>query len=194
VDPHRAGQESRYHPGEANLRMADVVVIVKEDTAPPGTIDTVRAAVTTLNPRARIIDTRLPVRLEAPQELRGRAVLAVEDGPTVTHGGMRAGAAEILATRLGASLIDPRRYARGAIRTVLDAYPGLGPVLPAMGYNDTQLADLQATINAVPCDLVLLGTPIDLRRRLTLRHPVARVQYGLEEVEAGSIESVLAGL
>jgi predicted GTPase len=102
--------------------------------------------------------------------------------------------AEILATRLGASLADPRRYARGTIKAVFDAYPGLGPVLPAMGYNAVQLADLQATINAVPCDLVLLGTPIDLRRSLTLRHPVARVQYRLEEVEAGSFESILAGL
>jgi predicted GTPase len=194
VDPHRAGHESRYHPGEANLRMADVAVIVKEDTAPPGTIETVRAAIRALNPRARVIDTRLPVRLEAPQELRGRRVLAVEDGPTVTHGGMRAGAAEILATQHGAVLIDPRPYASGSLKTVFDLYPGLGPVLPAMGYNDAQLADLQATINAVPCDLVLLGTPIDLRRRLSLRHPVARVEYGLEEVEAGSLQGVLAGL
>jgi predicted GTPase len=174
--------------------MADVAVIVKEDTAPPVAVDAVRTAVRRLNPRARIVDTRLPIQLEQPQEVHGRSVLAVEDGPTVTHGGMRAGAAEIVATRLGATLIDPRPYASGTLKAVFDAYPDLGPVLPAIGYNAEQLADLQTTINAVPCDLVLLGTPIDLRRSLTLRHPVARVQYSLEEVEAGSLEDVLAGL
>jgi predicted GTPase len=177
VDPHRAGHESRFHPGEANLRMADVVVVVKEDTADPDRIQAVKEAVHAINPRARVIDTRLPCRVEAPEWLRGRRVLAVDDGPTLTHGGLPAGAAELTARRCGAILVDPRPYASGSIRSVFRDYPTLGPVLPAIGYSAQQVADLRATIDAVPCDVVVLGTPIDLGRLLPMRHPVVRVPY-----------------
>ena len=194
VDPHRAGHESRYHPGEANLRLADVAVIVKEDTAGPAQIEAVRAAISALNPRARIMDTRLPISVEEPDKVRGRRVLAVEDGPTLTHGGMPTGAAELAAKSLGATLVDPRPHARGSILKVFEAYPALGPVLPAMGYSTEQIGELEATINAVPCDLVLLGTPIDLSRSLTLRHPVARVRYRIEEVGHPNFDEILRGL
>jgi predicted GTPase len=182
VDPHRAGHESRYHAGEANLRMADVAVIVKEDTAVVADVGAVRAGIRALNPRARILDTRLPIRIAAGPELRGRRVLAVDDGPTLTHGGMRAGAAELAARRAGAVLVDPRPYARGSVGAVFAEYPTLGPVLPAVGYGP-----------AAPCDLVLLGTPVDLRRAFTVRPPVRRVHYEVEEVEGGALEEVLAG-
>jgi predicted GTPase len=194
VDPHRAGHESRYHPGEANLRMADVAVIVKEDSAPPEGIAAVRAAIGRLNPRARIVDTRLPVTVDRPDLVRGRRVLAVEDGPTMTHGGMPAGAAELAGRRLGATLVDPRPHARGSLRAVFAEYPALGPVLPAMGYGAAQMADLAATIDAVPCDAVLLGTPVDLRRSLEVRHPLARALYRVEEVEPGALAAVVEGL
>jgi predicted GTPase len=189
VDPHRAGHESRYHPGEANLRRADVAVIVKEDSATPDQV-----AVAALNPRARIVDTRLPITVEEPVRLHGARVLAVEDGPTVTHGGMPAGAAELAARRAGATLVDPRPWAAASLRDVFREHPHLGPVLPAMGYGPAQIADLAATIDAVPCDLVLLGTPVDLRRALAVRRPVLRARYGVEEVGAPTLGEVLAGL
>jgi predicted GTPase len=194
VDPHRPGHESRYHPGEANLRMADVAVIVKEDSAPRDQIETVRATIRELNSRARILDTRLPISVENPEAVRGRRVLAVEDGPTLTHGGMRLGAAALVTERTGGTLVDPRPYARGSLRAVFETYPTLGPVLPAMGYSPTQLADLEATINAVPCDLVLLGTPADLRRGLSIRHPVQRAHYRVEEAGALTFAELLADL
>jgi len=194
VDPHRPGHESRYHPGEANLRLADVAVIVKEDSAPPDQIETVRASIRSLNPRARILDTRLPVSVENPEAVHGRRVLAVEDGPTLTHGGMRLGAAALLTERTGGTLVDPRPYARGSLRAVFEAYPALGPVLPAMGYSPSQLADLEATINAVPCDVVVVGTPADLRRGLRIRHPVERAHYRVEEAGALSFAELLADL
>jgi predicted GTPase len=192
VDPHRPGHESRYHPGEANLRLADVAVIVKEDSAPAGQIETVRAAIRALNPGARILDTRLPVSVENPEAVRGRRVLAVEDGPTLTHGGMPLGAAALVTERIGGTLVDPRPYARGSLRDVFEAHPALGPVLPAMGYSPAQLADLEATIDAVPCDLVLLGTPADLRRGLHIRHAVQRAQYRVEEACGPSFAELLA--
>jgi len=192
VDPHRAGHESRYHPGEANLRMADAAVIVKEDTASAEGIARVRAAIRELNSRARIVDTRLPITVDEPALVRGRRVLAVEDGPTLTHGGMPTGAAALAAQALGATLVDPRPYARGSLRQVFEEFPGLGPVLPAMGYGAAQMADLRATIDAVPCDAVLLGTPIDLRRSLRVRHPVARAHYRLEEVSPPVLAELLS--
>jgi predicted GTPase len=194
VDPHRAGHESRFHPGETNLRLADIVVIVKEDTADPAQVDAVKAAARALNPRARLVDTRLPIRVEDPERLRGCRVLAVDDGPTLTHGGLPAGAAELAAPRFGATLIDPRPYARGSIQRVFQEYPMLGPVLPAVGYDPQQMADLHTTIDAVPCDLVLLGTPIDLGRVLALRQPVVRVHYEIEEVGRPGLEEILGNL
>jgi predicted GTPase len=194
VDPHRAGHESRYHPGEANLRMADVALIVKEDTAPEANVEAVRIAIRRLNPHARIMHTRLPARLEEMLSIRGQRVLAVEDGPSVTHGGLPAGAAELVARREGAILVDPRPHAQGSLGRVYDEYPTLGRVLPAMGYGAHQLAELQETIDAIPCDLVVLGTPVDLRRSLRVRHPVARVRYELEEVTPGDLQAALASL
>jgi len=194
VDPHRPGHESRYHPGEANVRMADVVVISKEDTARAEAIATMRVSVTALNPRARIVDVRLPVRVDDPQALAGKRVLAVEDGPTLTHGGMTTGAAELAARLFGATLVDPRPYAVGSIREIFAKYPGLGQLLPAMGYGQSQMAELAATINASPCDLVLLGTPIDLRRALVVKHPVMRVRYDVEEAGGATFEEILQGL
>ena len=193
VDPHRAGHESRFHPGEANLRLADVVVVVKEDTADPDRIQAVKEAARAINPRARVIDTRLPCRVEAPERLRGRRVLAVDDGPTLTHGGLPAGAAELTARRCGAILVDPRPYASGSIRSVFRDYPTLGPVLPAVGYSAQQVTDLRATIDAVPCDVVVLGTPIDLGRLLAVRHPVVRVRYEVEELGGPVFDEILAG-
>jgi predicted GTPase len=194
LDPHRAGHETRFHPGETNLRRADILVIVKEDTADPARIEAVRATARALNPRARIIDTRLPCRVEAPEQLRGRRVLAIDDGPTLTHGGLPAGAAELVARRSGARLVDPRPYARGSIRQVFQDYPTLGPVLPAVGYSPAQMADLRATIDAVPCEIVLLGTPIDLGRTLALRHPVIRVRYEVEEIGPPGLDEALGDL
>jgi predicted GTPase len=182
VDPCRPGHESRFHPGETNLRLADIVVVTKEDTADPAQLESVKAAARALNPQARLMDTRFRIRVDPPERLGGRRVLAVEDGPTLTHGGLSAGAAELAARRAGATLVDPRPYARGTLREAFRDFPNLGPVLPALGYSMEQMADLRATIDAVPCDLVLLGTPIDLGRTLRLRHPVIRVRYDVEEV------------
>ena len=194
VDPLRPGHESRYHPGEANLRMAHVAVIVKEDSAAPEAVERVRAAIRGLNPAARIVDARMPIRIEDPEAVRGRRVLAVEDGPTLTHGGMSVGAAALAARALGATLVDPRPWARGSIREVFARHPALGPVLPAMGYDAAQRADLEATINAVPCETVLLGTPMDLRRGLALRHRVTRARYEMEEAGPLSLDEMLEGL
>ena len=170
------------------------MIVVKEDTADPGQVETVKVAARALNPRARLVDTRLPLRVEAPERLRGRRVLAVDDGPTLTHGGLPAGAAELAARRFGATLVDPRPYARGSIQQVFRDYPMVGPVLPAVGYSAQQMADLRATIDAVPCDLVLLGTPIDLGRTLALRHPVVRVRYEVEEVGHPTFDEILGDL
>jgi predicted GTPase len=197
VDPHRPGHESRYHPGEANLRRADVAVIVKEDTAPPSAIEAVRAAVAALNPRARVVDTRMPLTVEGGPALAGRRVLAVDDGPTLTHGGMGAGAAELAARQAGALLVDPRPHARGSLRDVYRAHPALGAVLPALGYGPAQLADLRATIEAVPCDLILVGTPIDLGRLLWPGGDaprVVRVRYEVEDAGRPGLADVLAEL
>lgn len=191
ADPHRAGHESRYHPGEANVRAAHVVVITKEDTAPAAQVEAVRAGVRALNPRARIIDARLPIVVDDEASVAGRRVLAVDDGPTLTHGGMPAGAAELAARRLGATLVDPRPYALGSIADVFRTHPTLGPVLPAMGYSAEQVAELEATINAVPCDVVLIGTPLDLRRTLRVSRPAIRARYDVAEVGTPSLEDVL---
>jgi predicted GTPase len=194
VDPHRADHESRFHPGETNLRLADVVVVMKEDSADPAQVDAVKAAARALNLRPRLVDTRLPIRVDDPEPLRGRRVLAVDDGPTLTHGGLPAGAAELAARRFGAILVDPRPYAKGSIQRVFQEYPMLGPVLPAVGYDPQQMADLRATIDAVPCDVVLLGTPIDLGRVLALRQPVVRVHYEIEEVGPPGFDEILGNL
>jgi predicted GTPase len=140
------------------------------------------------------VDTRLPITVDEPALVRGRRVLAVEDGPTLTHGGMPTGAAALAAQALGATLVDPRPYAQGSLRAVFAEYPSLGPVLPAMGYGAAQMTDLRATIDAVPCEAVLLGTPIDLRRSLRVRHPVTRARYRVEEAGAPVLAELLSAL
>lgn len=193
VDPHRPGHETLYYPGLANLLMAHVVVVAKQDTAEAHHIQQVKAAVQRANPRATVIDAASPLRVNTPHLLTGKRVLVVEDGPTLTHGGMVYGAGMLAAQRYGAAeLVDPRPYACGALAETLRAYPLLQRVLPAMGYGPQQVADLEATLNATPCDVVLFGTPIDLRRVMTLRHPSVRVRYDVEELGTPTLADVLS--
>lgn len=162
--------------------MADAVLLTKEDTAEPGHIQQVEAAVQRLNPRATLLHATSPLQIQQPELISGKRVLVVEDGPTLTHGGMLYGAATIAAERYGAAaLVDPRPYAQGSLAAMLQAYPALTRVLPALGYGSQQLRELQETINATPCDVVLFGTPVDLRRLLSLRHPAVRVRYEVRE-------------
>lgn len=192
VDPHRAGHELRYHPGETNLRMADVVVINKIDTATPAGIDTVRHNIQTLAPQALVVEAASPITVDDPVAIRGRRVLVVEDGPTLTHGEMAYGAGWVAARRFGAAeIVDPRPYAVGSILETYQKYPTTGTVLPAMGYGDTQMRELEQTINATPCDLVLIGTPIDLGKLLKLKHPAQRVRYDLQEIGRPTLTEVL---
>jgi len=184
LDPHRAGHELSFHPGEANVRRADIAVINKVDTAAKEAVRQVEDNVRKLNPRARIIHTASRVRVEGPERIRGRRVLVVEDGPTLTHGGMPYGAGVIAARDAGAAeLVDPRPYAKGSIRETFKEYPHIGNLLPAMGYSDQQIRELKETIESVPCDLVLVATPVDLKAVLELRKETVRVSYSIEETE-----------
>jgi predicted GTPase len=189
ADPLRAGDELHYHPGEAALRMADVVVINKIDSASVGQLTQVRADIAWLNPRATILEARSEVRVDTPIE--GARVAVVEDGPTLTHGGMTFGAGIVAAQRFGAEPVDPRPYAVGSIAQVLERYPDLGPLVPAMGYGADQTHDLQATLDAVPADLVLAATPIDLTRVLSVNKPVVRVRYDLVETDPAGFAAPL---
>jgi predicted GTPase len=189
ADPLRAGDELRYHPGEANLRRADVVVINKVDEAPAANVARVRANVTAVNPHARIVEARSVIRVEG--EIVGRKVAVVEDGPTLTHGGMRYGAGIVAARRGGAQPVDPRPYAVGTLAETLATYPDLEPLVPAMGYGPRQVADLAGTLNAMPVDLVLAATPVDLAHVLPLRHPVVRVRYDLDDGAVAALEDLL---
>ena len=192
ADPHRAGHELAYHPGEANLRMADVVVINKVDTADLDAISRVRDNVRSVNPKAIMIEAASPITVSDPAAIRGQAVLVVEDGPTLTHGEMAYGAGVVAARRFGAAeIIDPRPY---AVRTIADTYakyPRTGAVLPAMGYGDAQIADLEETINNTPCDLVIIATPIDLSRVMRINRPTQRVGYELQEIGSPTLNDVL---
>lgn len=181
VDPHRPGHELRYHPGEANLRMADVVVINKVDTAPPDGLETVRRNVARLAPGATVVEAASPITVSDPEAIRGRRVVVVEDGPTVTHGEMPYGAGYLAARSLGAEVVDPRPHAVGAIREAFARYPHLERVMPAMGYGEEQVRELEETIRRTPAEAVVIGTPVDLRRLLRLDRPAVRVTYELEE-------------
>jgi predicted GTPase len=193
VDPHRPGDELRYVPGETNLRRADAVMVSKEDSARREDIEAVKANVALINPDAQIIDAALPLTIEGGgEQLHDKRVLCVEDGPTLTHGGMRFGAAILAAERWGAEVIDPRPYAVGEIAGTFEKYPDTGPVLPAMGYGDQQIADLKATIAATPCDLVVVGTPIDLARVVELSRPSVRVRYEMEVLSSPGLVDILA--
>lgn len=194
VDPLRPGHEVRYHPGETNLRLAEVVLVSKAGSATPEGIEEVIANVTRLNPRATCIraDSVLSVSDEA--SIRGRKVLVVEDGPTLTHGEMSYGAAHLAARRFGATqIVDPRPYAVGSIRQTFAKYNHLADILPAMGYGEQQVRDLQATIDAVPCDLVLVGTPFDLARLIRTRKPMIRVAYNLDAQADDALNRILDG-
>jgi predicted GTPase len=182
LDPLRAGHELSYHPGEANLRRADIAVINKVNTASGADVRLIEENVRKLNPKARIIQTVSRVRVDNPGRIAGRKVLVVEDGPTLTHGGMSYGAGVIAAQDAGAAeLIDPRPYARGSIREAFREYPHIGKLLPAMGYSEQQMRELKETIEAVPCDLVLIATPVDLQELLALEQESMRVTYSIEE-------------
>ncbi len=195
ADPHRPGHELRYHPGEANLRLADVIVINKVDTANPDSVAQVRRSIAEVNPSAMVIEAASPITVSGdPNELRGKKVLVVEDGPTLTHGEMAYGAGLIAAKRFGAEPVDPRPYAVGSIAATYKKYPTTGPVLPAMGYGDAQVKELEETINRTPCDVVLIGTPIDLRRVLKIAKPAVRVSYDLQEIGQPTLEDALKAL
>ncbi len=193
VDPLRPGHELLYHPGETNLRMADVVVVNKVDSAPPDAVSAVVANATWANPKATVVRAASPVTLGPGPDLAGRRVLAIEDGPTITHGGMPFGAGTVAARQAGATeFVDPRPYAVGSIRDTFARYPTIGTVLPAMGYGDTQLAELAETIRASRCDVVVSGTPIDLARILDTGHPVRACSYELREVGEPTLAQILA--
>jgi predicted GTPase len=191
ADPLRPGDERHYHPGETNLRMADVVIINKIDSAEPAAIDAVRASIAELNPRAAVLTSRSDLTLVGPS-IEGKRVVVVEDGPTLTHGGMSYGAGIVAARRFGAAgIVDPRPVAVGSIRDVLDRYPALEPLVPAMGYGQAQTEDLEATLNACDVDIILSATPIDLTRILRLKKPVTRVRYELAEAGGPSLADIV---
>ncbi|MGH9866855.1 MAG: cyclic 2,3-diphosphoglycerate synthase [Candidatus Polarisedimenticolia bacterium] len=195
ADPHRPGHELTYHPGETNLRRAHVIVINKVNSASPEGIAKVKASIARVNPKATVIEAASPITVEDPDAIRGKRVLCIEDGPTLTHGEMTYGAAVVAARQHGASeIVDPRSAAVGTIKDAFIQYPGIGPLLPALGYGGRQIADLQATIERVSCDLVLIGTPIDLRRLVTFSRPAQTVTYDLEETGRPTLSDMLKPL
>ncbi len=192
ADPHRPGHEMTYYPGNTSLRMADVVIINKIDSADPENILTVKKNIGSVNPNAKIIEAESTVTAENPELIKGKRVLVIEDGPTLTHGEMKYGAGTIAAQRLGASkIIDPRPYTVGSISATFKKYPNIGVLLPAMGYGEKQMKDLEETINKADCDSVVIGTPIDLGRLLKINKPSTRVKYDLNEKGNVTLESVL---
>jgi len=195
VDPLRPGHELRYHPGEVNLRSADAVVINKEDTAKPNDIEKVRANVKAANPKAVIIDADSPLTVADPAAVKGKRVLVVEDGPTVTHGGMGYGAGKIAAQQFGAKeMVNPRPFAVGSLARTFEEFKHLQNVLPAMGYSKEQLKELEDTINKADCDVVLSGTPIDLTRIIKANKPIVRVSYRLQEKSKPDLEVLLTDM
>lgn len=192
TDPHRVGHETRYHPGETNLRRAQVAIINKIDTAEAKAVDQLRHIIKKVNPKATIIEAESPVTVESGEQIRGQRVLVIEDGPTLTHGEMTYGAGTVAARQMGASeIVDPRPWAVGKIQETFEKYPDIGALLPAMGYGDEQIRDLEATINAVDCDRVIIGTPIDLNRVINIQKPSVRVTYELREIGTPNLETVL---
>lgn len=192
ADPHRPGHEISYYPGETNVRMADVFVINKVDTANPEDVITVRNNLYALNPDATVIEGASPLFVDDPEAIRGKRVLVVEDGPTLTHGGMAYGAGFVAARRFGAAeIVDPRPYAVDSIKATYEKYPDTGTILPAMGYGEEMMHDLEETINKADVDLVISGTPIDLTRIITINKPIQRVRYELQEIGEPPLESIL---
>ena len=192
VDPHRPGHETSYHPGETNLRMADIAIINKIDSADPAKVEEVKETISRINPTATIILANSPISVEQPEAIKGKKVLVVEDGPTLTHGNMAYGAGVIAAEKLGAGeLLDPRPYAVGSIQKTFAKYGHLSRLLPAMGYGKTQIQELEQTINSSPAEIVVIGTPIDLRRVMTIDKPAVRVGYELEEIGTPQLKGLL---
>lgn len=193
ADPHRPGHELSYYPGEINLRMADVVVINKIDSAAPENVQKVRESIASVNPNATVVDAVSVIRVDNPKLIKGRRVLVVEDGPTLTHGGMTYGAGTIAARRFGAmELVDPRPYAVESIVEAFVKYPNTGPLLPATGYGAQQLKHLEATINRTDCDTVVVATPIDLSRIIHIDRPATRVFYELQEIGKPDLEDIVS--
>ncbi len=192
LDPHRAGHEVLYHPGETNLRRAGVLVINKMDSAPVSGVQEIMKNVANINPRATLIQARSRVTVDRPDLVQGNRVLVIEDGPTLTHGEMAYGAGCIAAHRYGAAqIVDPRAGARGSLPAVFERFPWIGPALPAMGYSQSQLNDLAATIAAVDCDAIVIATPVDLARLIPLDKPYCRVLYNLEEISQPDLTHVV---
>ncbi len=191
-DPHRAGHETAYHPGETNMLMADIAVINKVDSADPAAVEAVRRTIAAHNPAADIVLANSALIVDAPERIRGRRVLVVEDGPTVTHGDMPFGAGVIAARRFGAdALVDPRPYLVGSLQETFRTYPHIGTLLPAMGYGEGQVHDLEATINRTPCDLVVSATPVDLTRLMTIEKPVVHIRYEYQDHDAVTLKKAL---
>lgn len=192
VDPHRPGHELRYYPGNTSLRMADCAIINKIDSADASNINLVRENIQKVNPKASIIEAASPVTVEKPELIRGKRVLVVEDGPTLTHGEMRYGAGTVAAQKLGAKeIVDPRPYTVKSITETYKKYPNIGTLLPAMGYGKQQMKDLETTINRTKCDVVVIGTPIDLSRYIKINKPHTRVKYDLQEIGSITVETIL---
>ena len=192
TDPHRTGHETRYHPGETNLRRAHVIIINKMDTAEVAEVEKLQRTIAKTNPKATVIKAASPITVEENQEIQGKRVLVIEDGPTLTHGEMPYGAGTLAAQQFSASeIIDPRSWAVGSIRDTFEKYPDIGPLLPAMGYGPEQIHELETTINTVECDLVIIGTPIDLNRVINIQKPSVRVTYELQEIGTPDLKTIL---
>lgn len=192
VDPHRPGHEMRYYPGNTSLRLADCAIINKIDSADAANINIVRENIQKVNPKATIIEAASPVTVEKPELIRGKRVLVVEDGPTLTHGEMKYGAGTVAAQKLGAKeIVDPRPYTVKSITDTYKKYPNIGTLLPAMGYGKQQMKDLETTINRTKCDVVVIGTPIDLSRYIKINKPHTRVKYDLQEIGSITVETIL---
>ena len=192
VDPHRPGHELCYYPGEVTLRLADVAVINKMDSAAPDAIQTVRENIAKVAPNAIVVDAASPIAVDDPSVIKGKKVLVVEDGPTLTHGEMKLGAGTVAALKFGAAeLVDPRPFVVGKLAETFKIYPNIGVLLPAMGYSDQQLKDLETSINNTDCDAVVIGTPIDLQRIIKINKPATRVYYDLQEIGQPDLDGVL---
>jgi predicted GTPase len=192
VDPHRPGHELSYYPGEVTLRLADVAIINKMDSADAEGIQQVRENIAKVAPNAIVIDAASPIAVDDPSIIKGKKVLVVEDGPTLTHGEMKLGAGTIAALKFGAAeMVDPRPFTVGKLSETFEIYPGIGTLLPAMGYSEQQLKDLETTINNTECDAVVIGTPIDLNRLIDIKKPNTRVYYDLQEIGYPNLEEVI---
>jgi predicted GTPase len=192
VDPHRPGHELKYHPGEMNLRMADIVIINKIDTANIDDINILRENIEKVNTRATVIEAASPIFVSEPEKIRGKRTLVIEDGPTLTHGGMTFGAGYMAAKKFGArEIIEAKPYAVGSIKDTYKKYTHLSTILPAMGYGEKQMQELEETINRIDCEVVVSGTPIDLTRVIKPNKPIVRVKYNLQEIGNPTLTDVL---